>query len=70
MKAPTVRYLNEIVGLTLMASMAVALIAGEADATGQQFVRYDRIYAVTKPAVNLETRDVIRELIRVKLHKE
>lgn len=32
MKALFVRYLNEIVGLTLMTLMAVALIAGEADA--------------------------------------
>ena len=32
MKALFVRYLNEIVGLTVMALMAVALIAGQADA--------------------------------------
>ena len=32
MKALFVRYLNEIVGLTIMALMTVALIAGQADA--------------------------------------
>ncbi|MDJ0904662.1 MAG: hypothetical protein QNI96_01480 [Woeseiaceae bacterium] len=32
MKALFVRYLNEIVGLTVMALMATALIAGQADA--------------------------------------
>ena len=32
MKALFVRYLNEVVGLTVMALMALALIAGQADA--------------------------------------
>ncbi len=32
MKALFVRYLNEIVGLTMMALMAMALIAGQASA--------------------------------------
>ena len=32
MKALFIRYLNEIVGLTVMTLMAVALIAGQADA--------------------------------------
>ena len=32
MKALFLRYLNEFVGLTIMALMAVALIAGQADA--------------------------------------
>ena len=32
MKALATRYLNEIVGLAVMALMAVALIAGQADA--------------------------------------
>ena len=32
MKALFVRYLNEIVGLTIMALMTIALIAGQADA--------------------------------------
>ena len=36
MKAFFVRYLNEIVGLTVMALMALALIAGQADANAQQ----------------------------------
>ena len=39
MKALATRYLNEIVGLAVMALMAVALIAGEADATLHQAVR-------------------------------
>jgi hypothetical protein len=32
MKALFIRYLNEVVGLTVMALMALALIAGQADA--------------------------------------
>ena len=36
MKALFIRYLNEIVGLTVMALMAVALIAGQADAEVRQ----------------------------------
>jgi len=36
MKALYIRYLNEIVGLTVMALMALALIAGQADADIQQ----------------------------------
>lgn len=32
MKALLARYLNEVVGLTIMALMALALVAGQADA--------------------------------------
>jgi len=46
MKALFVRYLNEIVGLTIMALMTLALVAGQADAQ------------VQKAAVD-EVRDVI-----------
>jgi len=38
MKAIFVRYLNEFVGLTIMALMTLALIAGQADAQVQQAV--------------------------------
>ena len=30
------RYLNEIIGLTMMALMTIALVAGQADATTQE----------------------------------
>ena len=36
MKALFVRYLNEVVGLTVMALMTLALVAGEADAEMQR----------------------------------
>jgi hypothetical protein len=36
MKAFFVRYLNEIVGLTVMALMTLALVAGQADAQVQK----------------------------------
>ena len=36
MKALFIRYLNEIVGLTVMALMTLALVAGEADAEAQR----------------------------------
>jgi hypothetical protein len=32
MKALFIRYLNEVVGLTVLALMAIALVAGQADA--------------------------------------
>lgn len=35
MKALITRYLNEIIGLAVMALMALALIAGQADAQSQ-----------------------------------
>ena len=41
MKVLATRYLNEIVGLAVMALMAVALIAGQADATVHQSLRHD-----------------------------
>ena len=43
MKAFATRYLNEIVGLTVMALMAVALIAGQADATLHQSLQSDSV---------------------------
>jgi len=46
MKALFVRYLNEIVGLTIMVLMTLALVAGQADAD------------VQKAAVD-EVRDII-----------
>ena len=46
MKAFFVRYLNEIVGLTVMALMTLALVAGQADAQ------------IQKAAVD-EVRDII-----------
>lgn len=36
MKALLTRYLNEIVGLTIMVLMTVALIAGQVDAVAQK----------------------------------
>jgi len=38
MKALLVRYLNEVVGLTIMALMTLALVAGQADADIQKAV--------------------------------
>ena len=48
MKALWSRYLNEIVGLTVMALMTVALIAGQAKATG-----YESVSAGTHAAVEI-----------------
>jgi hypothetical protein len=38
MKALWRRYLNEIIGLTIMALMTIALVAGQAQATGDPSV--------------------------------
>ena len=48
MKALWSRYLNEIVGLTVMALMTVALIAGQAKATG-----YESVSAGTHAAIEI-----------------
>ena len=47
MKALIVRYLNEIVGLTVMALMVVALVAGQAGAIGRDVVRSNPELGVT-----------------------
>ena len=54
MKALATRYLNEMVGLTVMALMAVALIAGQADATVHQTVRHDSAAETSQLAASLE----------------
>ena len=54
MNALATRYLNEIVGLTVMALMTVALIAGEADATVHQLVRGEAASETTRLAANIE----------------
>lgn len=54
MKGPAIRYLNEIVGLTVMALMIVALVAGQADATVHQSVRNDTIDAAPRLAASFE----------------
>ena len=41
MKASIDRYLNEIVGLTIMALMTVALIAGQANAGMQEAAHHE-----------------------------
>ena len=49
MKGFAERYLNEIVSLTVMALMAVALIAGQADAMVQNSIRSDSGFATATP---------------------
>ncbi len=53
MKAFFIRYLNEIVGLTVMALMTLALVAGQADAE------------IQKAAVD-EIRDIIEIRLMIK----
>ena len=47
MKALIVRYLNEIVGLTVMALMVVALVAGQAGAMSRDVVHSNPELGVT-----------------------
>ena len=47
MKALIERYLNEIVGLTIMALMALALIAGQADAETRKTAAQELVDVVT-----------------------
>ena len=55
MKALATRYLNEIVGLAVMALMAVALIAGQADATVHKSLRSNAAYEDSHFSASLET---------------
>ena len=55
MKALATRYLNEIVGLAVLALMTVALIAGQADATVHQSLRNDKAAEGSQFSASLET---------------
>ena len=55
MKALAGRYLNEIVGLTIMALMTIALIAAQADATVHESTRSDAGYDQARLEASLET---------------
>ena len=55
MKALATRYLNEIVGLAVLALMTVALIAGQADATVHQSLRNDKAAEDSHFSASLET---------------
>lgn len=57
MKTVVVRYLNEIVSLTVLALMAGALVAGQADATVHDVVRNDT--AITVMAADLSINAVL-----------
>ena len=65
MKAQIVRYLNEIVGLTVMALMAVALVAGQAGATGQDAVPSDPELDAAAAIVSFDEAIVFRADIAI-----
>ena len=69
MKALATRYLNEIVGLAVLALMAVALIAGQADATLHQALQNQKTF---QPAPMVASLDAAMETrtIRADLHIE
>jgi len=46
MKALLIRYLNEIVALTVMALMTLALVGGQADATARQVAADDGLAVI------------------------
>ena len=73
MKALATRYLNEIVGLTVMALMTVALVAGQADATVHQSARGDTVHASTRLVANLEAvmeATTLRADLEIQLHSD
>jgi len=61
MKALIVRYLNEIVGLTVMALMVVALVAGQAGAMGKDAVHSNAELAAVA---------TIRAVLDIRLERE
>ena len=60
MRPLIVRYLNEIVGLTVMALMAVALVAGQAEATRQDAVHSEPDFSA---AATIVTFDEVMESV-------
>ncbi len=54
MRPLIMRYLNEIVGLTVMALMTVALVAGQAEATGQDAVHSDSDFTAAAMIVRID----------------
>ncbi len=54
MRPLIVRYLNEIVGLTVMALMAVALVAGQVEATGQDAVHSEPEFSAAATIVTFD----------------
>lgn len=69
MKAVIVRYLNEIVSLTVMALMAVALIAGQASATDNDVVRSDAAFIISLD-IEGDSIDAIREVLQNRFGRE
>lgn len=73
MKALIMRYLNDIVSLAVMALMAVALIAGQADANVRDVVRdvvrSDAAFIVTLD-IEGESIDAIREVLEIRFRRE
>ncbi len=53
MKALIVRYLNEIIGLTVLALMTMALVAGQAEATAHDAVRSDTEFTTEATIIDL-----------------
>ncbi len=56
MKALVARYLNEIVGLTIMALMTVALVAGQVGAATQK-AEFDRMHDRAIIEIHLSFKD-------------
>ena len=69
MKALIVRNLNDIVSLTVMALMAVALIAGQADATVSDIVRSDAAFIITLD-IEGDSIDALREVLEIRFRRE
>ena len=69
MKAVIVRYLNEIVSLTVMALMAVALIAGQASSTDNGVVRSDAPFIISLD-IEGDSIDAIREVLENRFGRE
>ena len=70
MKAVMGQYMNEMISLTIMLLMTIALVAGQADATIHDSVRRDSGHTATTLAASFEARlesTVIRADIMIEL---
>ena len=70
MKSLLRHHVNDVVSLTILALMAVALIAGQTDARVHRAVSLHEISGVADFAIDIEAAEALRELIEIRLDSD
>ena len=61
------RHVNDVVSLTILALMAVALIAGQTDARVHGTVTFHEVSKVADVRIDVGVAEALRELIEIRL---